>query len=123
MTTNGGSTWQSSSDNNPYIRFITFQNINTGYACSGSYVLKTINGGSNWNILNSFSTPIINSVLFLDGTTGHTVGGNFIGTDSLGVIYKTSDGGSSWNTSYSDHGGIINDIKFVNANTGLPPSL
>ncbi|GMU85231.1 MAG: hypothetical protein AMXMBFR48_04730 [Ignavibacteriales bacterium] len=102
---------------------ISFPTALTGYAVGGSIasgntfgdLLKTTNGGLNWNKL-AFSTPTrIYSVCFVNELTG------YIGSEGPTGLYKTTDGGLNWtplNTGTGVSTSIIYDIDFLDANTG-----
>jgi photosystem II stability/assembly factor-like uncharacterized protein len=71
---------------------ITFKDSLTGYATAyvmsdTSYVLKTTNGGDNWEIIYR-NFLAITKVQFLDRDTGYAGGG---------YLYKTTNGGFNWN--------------------------
>jgi photosystem II stability/assembly factor-like uncharacterized protein len=81
-----------------HINDITFVNSLTGYACTGvgqqgytNYVLKTTNGGDNWNIILSMYKEF-SRVLFLNANTGFLSGGFNAGP----LLKKTTNGGASW---------------------------
>jgi photosystem II stability/assembly factor-like uncharacterized protein len=73
-----------------WVRGITFVNNNVGFVVEGlstRSLLKTIDGGNNWNAL-----PIdddVTRVLFITEDVGYAAGDN-------GVLFKTTDGGTTW---------------------------
>ena len=72
-------------------------------------VLKSTDSGSTW----SLSTPVnvlLNSVYFVNDTTGWAVGG--------GVIMKTTNGGSTWTTDFATTGAVLNSVFFLDTSTG-----
>jgi len=73
-----------------------FANQKTGYwvGHNGS-ILKTTDGGSNWDEQKSGIAHDLYSVYFINEYDGYAVG-------EYGIIIKTSDGGRSWNMSYSN---------------------
>lgn len=77
--------------NSFFITSILFINSNTGFVCgNGGRVYKSINGGSNWNLINSgLDTSTLNSISFKDEFNGVVVSEN-------GKIYTTINGGTSW---------------------------
>ncbi len=88
---------------------------NIAYAVGGSLqgdFMKTIDGGSTWHVIPSFTDAILHSVYFLDSDTGF-VGGQF------GQILKTTDGGFSWMFSQTETNQVITDIDFVDNRTGF----
>jgi photosystem II stability/assembly factor-like uncharacterized protein len=105
---------------NKYISDIYFLDSLTGWsvtagASSGTdtgYVLKTTNGGNNWQIQNSW---IVNSnvIQFLNQNTGFIGGGT-----GFGKIYKTTNGGQNWNQLFSFGFISVLDLYFYNQDTG-----
>jgi len=81
-----------------------FVNDTLGYAvgCSG-IMLKTIDGGTNWEILNWSGSGnvrvMIKDVDFVSANEGWIVGENTT-VDSYGFIMHTIDGGKSWEKQY-----------------------
>jgi len=94
--------------NGQNIADITFLDSLNGYAVTGlHYILKTSNGGDNWNIIYNDSTGFIfKRVQFLNQSTG------FVG--GTGLI-KTTDGGNSW--SNVNPFVSIDDMSFTNKDT------
>ena len=77
---------------------------------SGMIILKTTDGGTNWNVQYETSySAILSSVFFTDNNTGYAVGSY--------AILKTTDGGNTWvgMNSISDN----NCAYFFDANTGF----
>ncbi len=69
---------------------VQFVDSQTGWAVGfEGIILKTHNGGSNWNSKNSGTTNILFSVHFIDAQTGWASGFG-------GVILKTLNGGNTW---------------------------
>jgi photosystem II stability/assembly factor-like uncharacterized protein len=88
----------------------------TGYvAANFNSVLKTTDGGSSWQPLNTnvTGTHYYNSVAFINNQSGFIVGTN-------GIILKTTDGGQSWlNLRPSVSVGWLQSVDFpVNSLTG-----
>ena len=131
-TTNGGNTWAPGT--------ITFPG-STGYyltnlhaisamkafaalppiAATGGKIAQTIDGGANWNTINSpdFSASWLNWVHFFDANNGVCMGD----ADASGdfVIYTTNNGGTSWTkvgganipNAYSGENGRANIYDYV----------
>ena len=124
-TTNSGVSWVQQFATSRLLAKMHFLNNNTGYAVGGwqdgsSYlVLKTTNGGTNWQDLSFGSTAYsVEAVFFIDANTG------WIGCRNNQLypqIQKTTDGGATWtaqNTGLpSTNIGIVS-IAFTNANKG-----
>ncbi len=90
------------------INDIAFLNKDTGFvAMDNSNLLRTTNGGTNWEVIRNFRILDFNVI---DNTTiyGSTPNGT--------TIYRTFDGGTNWDTQ-SPVGSICN-ISFVNRDTG-----
>lgn len=78
-----------------------------------SQVLKTTNGGVNWNSIPfpDSTTIKLRSCSFVDENTGWIVG-------SEGKIYKTINGGSTWNEQTSNSNRMLTKVKFISSLTG-----
>ena len=74
-------------------------------------IIKTVNGGTGWNVIRDTSRPGLNSVFFITSLTGYAVG------DS-GVILATTNGGTSWNTVTAPVHRNFYAITFMNTDTG-----
>ncbi|MFC2092773.1 YCF48-related protein [Bacteroidota bacterium] len=121
ITTNGGNTWLKVEPGNwQYIRGFWFNDTLNGWAL-GHYgnVLKTTNGGFNWNV---YSTPHGNPVsfYFLNMLTGWLTTRN---GSTYASIFKTTNGCESWVLQYSspssyEEGNEMMDVFFRNENTG-----
>lgn len=92
---------------------------NVGYAVGGEYILKTMDGGNNWNGLsiqfprNSNGDYIsLTDLSFVSETEGYVVG-------NFGTIFKTMDGGRTWlKLSISNNAADFNCVQFVNSLVG-----
>ncbi len=106
------------------LREITFLNENVGYAVGGSatvadslgVILKTTNGGVNWNVLPFNPQFRIYSHWWVDENIG------YIGVRGPNGIWKTTDGGASFVNQTPGIGtatSIWYELEFVDANTGF----
>jgi photosystem II stability/assembly factor-like uncharacterized protein len=88
-TTDGGISWvrYSPLPYGFYAADIHFVNHNTGYIAVGNGVIKTINGGINWEQSLS-GTSQINDLNFVNDRIGFALSSN--------EAYKTSNGGNNW---------------------------
>lgn len=84
------------------INDIIFLDSLTGFAIASrnvnqdtSSILRTTNGGDNWQIIFTQSSRRFSKIKFANNSTGFISGGNGSGTPYL---YKTTDGGNSWST-------------------------
>jgi len=75
-------------------------------------ILKTTNGGSNWeNQLPLNSISGLKSLQFIDKNIGWTCGNG-------GLVYATSNGGQNWIKQENPTNQNLNSINFVDYNTG-----
>jgi photosystem II stability/assembly factor-like uncharacterized protein len=77
-------------------------------------ILKTTNGGENWDMmvsdtLNSYNT--LYTVDFVNAQKGWAAGGN-------GRLYKTVDGGVNWTPRFFDNKIWISSLQFIDEMTG-----
>lgn len=107
------------------INELQFANVNTGYAVgqddppghSGYLLIKTTNGGINWNKLFLDTNQIMFMVYdasFVNENTGYICGYS-------ANIFKTTNGGNNWITLYPYYLGVsmsYNAIQFLNEQTG-----
>jgi len=114
-TTDGGLSWTTqTTDGANYLNNLYFLDENNGFASGGTLggqIIKTTNGGLNWDY-NYQDNYAKHSMVFLNSLTGYS------GSDQ-GRIYKTIDGGNTWNFVLSDGGIDIMSMNFTDANTGF----
>jgi photosystem II stability/assembly factor-like uncharacterized protein len=97
ISTSAQSGWQVlSSGTTRNLNSVYFTDSLTGYCVGDSgVILKTINGGSSWNILFGNNDIVWHSVFFPSRDTGYVAGFRLSDTNSL--IYKTINSGLNWN--------------------------
>jgi photosystem II stability/assembly factor-like uncharacterized protein len=124
-TTNGGATWiQQSIQTSNEMEYVFFLNRNLGWISEfnyttspyGTILLKTTDGGANWQSMPYPTADIFMScILFTDSLHGW-MGGKPNG------IYKTADGGATWAPAAIDTTILaffpVLDIKFYNQKYG-----
>jgi photosystem II stability/assembly factor-like uncharacterized protein len=92
-TTDGGITWipQLNATNHQIFYASYFINQDTGWVVggSGATILKTTNGGSDWDLQTLDDYNVLYSVNFINENNGWAVGGD-------GVVLKTTNGGTDW---------------------------
>jgi len=112
MSYNGGSTWENKGvfPNNAITK-CSFINSKIGYALCDSGIIKTLNGGTSWSIIESGSVSANAwEISFLNKDTGFAAGGN--------NIFKTIDGGLNWSTITQPFSGPFYAISFTSPDTG-----
>ena len=107
---------------NPLPQGNTFSTVKfltpTKIICGGWYstILKSENGGLNWQRIYINAESNINCSYFLDSLHGYVAGS--LVTNSAALIFYTSDGGCNWiNKCYPVYSNITK-IQFINQNTG-----
>ena len=124
-TSNGGKDWETQYTNDSLnVVNIFFLDEKYGWASGfstyyepyGTFLLKTTNGGTNWNSeFLRLGEVIVNSLYFLDSLTGFAVGGPQ-------VFHRTTDGGSTWEPVLLDSAVVSGippiTIKFYNSQYG-----
>ncbi|MBU1680142.1 MAG: T9SS type A sorting domain-containing protein [Bacteroidetes bacterium] len=93
----------------------------------GGLLLKTIDGGINWNIIPNQVSYSIESIQFQNDLIGYLAGGQFYSalcdyppacpSYANGIIMKTTNGGVNWHTVFSDTV-MIWDIYFIDSLLG-----
>ncbi|MBS1494259.1 MAG: T9SS type A sorting domain-containing protein [Bacteroidetes bacterium] len=86
-----------------------------GFACTDgttsdhAYILKTTNGGDNWNIVLERANTTFKVLKFLDNNFGYAAA-------NPDTLYKTTNGGTSWQTIYLN-GTYTRDMTVLNKDT------
>lgn len=113
-TTDSGNTWDHHTfDDIPGFQTIFFLDENIGLAGGeNGNLVKTENGGIDWEIIESGISEPINDVFFINADVG------FIAADK-GEIHKTSDGGITWtDCNVAGMNLPFYCISFINENVG-----
>jgi len=72
-------------------------NTQTGYAvCGDGKIVKTTNGGDNWNLLLQNSSIYCRSVEFINTQKGFVGGFSGSGSVTTNILRRTTDGGATW---------------------------
>jgi len=107
-TNDGGFTLDTLSFEFVNFELVYFINANIGFAASTGDILKTIDGGNTWTIIDNESRSSL--VSFADENTWYAVYG--------GTFKKTCNGGATWTTLSCGTGNNLNSAYFIDANTG-----
>ena len=117
-TADGGATWTSlNSTVNFHLKEIQFVSANVGYVIggdnSGSFLLKTINAGQSWSVinLNTIEKGSPAGMFFKNENEGYINGNKF--------FIKTTNGGLTWNNVLNNTTEIFNEVKFRDFNFGI----
>jgi photosystem II stability/assembly factor-like uncharacterized protein len=97
-----------------HLEFVYFINPNTGWTGCPGLILKTVNGGINWNILNQGSLEF-KRLFFLNENTGWVI---YTNINNAWFIGKTTNGGSNWNIQYTSGLTDLYSMFFLDQNTG-----
>jgi photosystem II stability/assembly factor-like uncharacterized protein len=113
-TTNGGLNFIDQNSNFTAQRFMSIWIIHpdTVLMC-GNYgkIIKTVNGGNNWNLIYSDTVKQFWCFYFINSNTGYVSG-------SHGTIMKTTNKGDNWTILNSTTQTTLDGTWFVNENTG-----
>ncbi|HEY5674642.1 MAG TPA: YCF48-related protein [Malonomonas sp.] len=112
QTGDAGDSWQvqRGKDNKP-LTSIRFIDPARGWAIGSHATLKTIDGGSVWQGLESGTGTRIEAQWFANRSLGWLVGWG-------GTILKTEDGGQTWQPQISGTSAILRSVQFLDANQG-----
>jgi photosystem II stability/assembly factor-like uncharacterized protein len=122
QTTSSGDSWINNFPSNRTgsgINSMRFYNKSIGFAVSGRKVMKTTNGGNNWNLSGDISSRTLYALSVIDSNIIYIAGGEQ-SFPSTAVVYKSTNGGINWvsqNPNIISGYGIVS-MSFVNALTG-----
>ena len=92
-----------------------FFDDNTGVVAGVESIVRTTDGGVNWQSVNSDDFDF-KDIHFINNNTGFAVG--FANFGQL-LVYKTTDGGVTWTSDSVGGNGNINAITFATPNNGF----
>jgi photosystem II stability/assembly factor-like uncharacterized protein len=78
-------------------------------------MMKTTNGGADWDVLSHSFRDSLSAVFFTNAETGYIAGQDLSGH---GIILKTMDGGTNWDTLLSGSTAPLYSINFPDFHTG-----
>ncbi len=108
--------WQNPLPQGNSLNSVFFVSNQIGYSAGESgTVIKTINSGANWIVLETGSIESFRSLYFTNELTGFVAGGRY----NTSVLYKTTNGGVNWNVLSVGIDRQLWDIHFTNSYTGL----
>jgi len=120
-TTNGGSIWerQNAPSECDSVGFaaVDFLDSEKGWVAGGEYILKTENGGNDWQVNLKVqiddASGRFRDIKFLNENIGFAVGRKSL--YGSGILYKTTDGGKNWQR--IDNGNLppLDEIYFVDS--------
>jgi photosystem II stability/assembly factor-like uncharacterized protein len=94
------------------MKAVHFTSISTGWvAGENGTIMKTLDGGVNWNLLNSGTSQTLRAIFFIDTNNGWACG-------DLGTLITTTDGGANWTFQNSGTSNTLTGIEFVSSTTG-----
>ena len=118
-STDGGNSW-SNIEILPfhYFRSAYFFDYNTGYiSCDAGNVLKTINGGLNWNVQYTGVNFVLEKLFFISGNIGYLIA-NDTSFNGKSYLYKTTNAASNWLQNFADSNCVLNSINFTSTQIG-----
>lgn len=97
------------SGNNSTLKAISFSDTQHGWAVGGNgLIIRTVNGGKSWNILNFPEKIDLQAVHFINSEAGYVAGKDAqldpITDEVKGStkVFLTKDGGETWQSSYRE---------------------
>ena len=133
-TSDGGETWMMNFSPGSLVKTCQFLDDNIGYILcegmwAGSYIYKTVNGGSDWDtVFTEKNFPgdnyfIGNDMIFLSENVGYVAGYHWDGSINNAAILATENGGDDWEIIWSypstdTNMFILNSIHFPDENHG-----
>jgi photosystem II stability/assembly factor-like uncharacterized protein len=117
-TTDGGQNWQTITTPGYTANYwwIDFMDENYGFIAGDGKVLRTANGGNNWDIIQAGDAQSLYSIDVIDSL--HIAAAGYGGTSYRGKNIYSSDGGNTWITGGLTTFDPINCIKYINVDTG-----
>ncbi len=114
-STNSGANWVVANKlcgiQDAFRAYFIYDNNTIYLGTEGGDILKTTNGGGNWNFLTKpFSGNII-SIDFRNMLTGYVC--------SSQKVYRTTDGGANWVQTINFNSSYISDMRFVTQDIGF----
>lgn len=104
--------WQNPTPQGNELLAIQMLNSETGYSVGvNGTIIKTIDGGKKWEILNSGTKMALLDVCFIDEDNGWAAG-------QWGTILRTTNGGLNWLIQNSSTSVTLKDVYFADSNTG-----
>jgi len=120
-TTNGGASWvqQIYAVDQYRMNDVHFCDVSNGWTVGESGgVLKTNNGGLNWQETMQGTSYHFYGVYCMNSTTTWVVG-QYLGLPHVPVIFTTEDGGDTWESQTFDQDENLNAIYFTDTNHGF----
>ena len=96
--------------------WIDFINENYGFIAADGNVLRTTDGGLNWEIIQAGDAYPLYSIDVIDSL--HITAGGYGGTSYAAKNIYSSDGGNTWINGGQTTTDPINCIKYINTDTG-----
>jgi len=81
-------------------------------------IIRTTDGGENWENQSSGTSDDLLSVHFTDENIGWAVGGGGTAPNSYGIVLKTTNGGTNWTILSSGITSFLRSVYFTDQNTG-----
>ena len=99
---------------------IYFSDIQNGWAVGGNTILKSIDGGINWAKQVNDTLGLLNSVYFVNPSTGYMTGRkNCEWYCWRATIYRTTDAGINWISQLQDTFQVsLSSVYFIDENNG-----
>ncbi|MBM2815401.1 MAG: hypothetical protein HW421_2163 [Ignavibacteria bacterium] len=103
--------------NHQFFSIFFLDTLNGWIGCENGYLLRTTNGGKDWNEIKTPISNLFATLHFFDTKNGLST--MQFSTESK-PLYQTTDGGNTWvNNKLYEGGMVCFDMFFLNKNTGF----
>lgn len=99
---------------------VDFINELTGFSVSGNGILRTLDGGLNWQYY-SIDVHFIRQLFYQNESNIYLIGVKYVVNESdINTVYKSTDLGQTWNSVFEvQQTARVNSIFFINQFTGF----
>jgi len=112
--------WQHPLPTGNLLNSVRFMNSQTGFAVGDvGTIMKTTNGGQNWNIISSPISASLLDVTFVNSNIIVCAGTIFGTPTNNGVILRSSNGGDNWNIIQNQTNATYRRVDFPSTNVGF----
>lgn len=112
LTQNYSSKWVTPLPQGNTLNSVHFFTITNGFVVGeAGTILKTLDGGKSWSIVNSGTLENLRKIIFVNNTNGFVIG-------EKGLLMSTTDGGNNWTSNHLNTSSKLVDMHFSNPTTG-----
>ena len=109
--------WLNPKPQGNHLSSVFFINNDVGFSAGGGTLIKTEDGGEQWEIICQLPSRRFSSIFFIDEQVGYATGYYSV-TSTTGFILKTTDGGYTWTSHEIESPYFMAGIYFSDSMTG-----